>query len=840
MKKTVSGILSFVMLAGYFLSPSAADAAIPSFLTCGTPNKDGAAPALSGIINTYYAGTGAPAAGSNTITLGSLNPNGSPIALSPGDMAFIVQIQDSTINSTNTSSYGSGAGIASGYISTNAGKYEYVKITKAIGSTITFAGTGTGGGLVNSYVEGVADGTTTGQKTFEVVRIPQYSSVTLAGQINPAKWNGQSGGIAAIDVSGNLNLNGNNIDATGAGFRGAGVIVLRGVGTGRRKDVVTPFNGLANGSKGEGTAGTPNYVLTVNGGTTTVTATSLTIDGYPNGSSANGAPANAGGGGTDANPPANDQNPGGGGGGNGGFGGKGGFSWSTGLDVGGRGGSPAPAINAIPGALYLFGGGGGAGTSNDGTTAAPATANGSSGGAGGGIVIVRSGSGLGSGNISAAGTMGIEPINDGGGGGGAGGTTSVTTINPVGPGFQQSANGANGTSANLSSTGAGNNHGPGGGGGGGIYLTSNGSGSTNAGYSAGFAGITSDGTSFGATSGVNGQFLAENPPDVVGIASGAECLGLPNPFFIGPLSNPSATGSYDGVVVATNNNDFTAFNIEPKNTSVTTNPNGTGVPVSSVITNASPCVGHTYNNVTAGNQSFSISVTAPTGMLVGLYSDSACTVLVSGTTVGSLSTGVVNANLAQGSSGIVYTQYTATTAKTFTPYVNTDVLISYYITGNPTTNNNTHDELYFGFVSVTKTTSILSSPCNVGTSTIGACPGSVIGYTLTYRNTVLGAASETTLTPIPLATATGLIISDDGSASGSFTNNWFTNSKIGLNAVPIDTISGTTYTYTGTLGTNASKFNAMVGGPGFKLVPVGFIGAGTGSSGSITFNTTLK
>ena len=158
MKKTVSGILSFAMLAGYFLSPLAADAAIPSFLTCGTPNKDGAAPALSGIINTYYAGTGTPTAGSNTITLGSLNPNGSSIALSPGDMAFIVQIQDSTINSTNTSSYGSGTGIASGYLSTNAGKYEYVKITKAIGSTITIAGTGTGGGLVNSYVEGVADG----------------------------------------------------------------------------------------------------------------------------------------------------------------------------------------------------------------------------------------------------------------------------------------------------------------------------------------------------------------------------------------------------------------------------------------------------------------------------------------------------------------------------------------------------------------------------------------------------------------------------------------------------------------------------------------------------------
>ena len=51
------------------------------------------------------------------------------------------------------------------------------------------------------------------------------------------------------------------------------------------------------------------------------------VEGYPGGSYARGAPGNAGGGATDSNPTANDQNAGGGGGGNGGAGGRGGNGW---------------------------------------------------------------------------------------------------------------------------------------------------------------------------------------------------------------------------------------------------------------------------------------------------------------------------------------------------------------------------------------------------------------------------------------------------------------------------------------------------------------------------------
>ena len=101
---------------------------------------------------------------------------------------------------------------------------------------------------------------------------------------------------------------------------------------------------------------------------------------------ARGAPGNAGGGGTDAdpngaNPGGNDENAGGGGGGNGGSGGFGGDSWNTNLSIGGEGGVVFPAtIDRL-----AMGGGGGAGTRNnsDGDNQA------SAGAAGGGIIFIR-------------------------------------------------------------------------------------------------------------------------------------------------------------------------------------------------------------------------------------------------------------------------------------------------------------------------------------------------------------------------------------------------------------------------------------------------------------------
>src|SRR5213075_2144324 len=95
-------------------------------------------------------------------------------------------------------------------------------------------------------------------------------------------------------------------------------------GAGANTDYRTLATNAANGSKGEGIAGTPRYMFQGTGA-----PLDTAVEGYPNGSYARGAPGNAGGGGTDGETVSNQQNTGGGGGGNGGNGGKGGNAWNN-------------------------------------------------------------------------------------------------------------------------------------------------------------------------------------------------------------------------------------------------------------------------------------------------------------------------------------------------------------------------------------------------------------------------------------------------------------------------------------------------------------------------------
>ena len=160
------------------------------------------------------------------------------------------------------------------------------------------------------------------------------------------------------------------------------------------------------------------------------------VEGYPGGSFARGAPGNAGGGATDSNPPANDQNAGGGGGGNGGTGGHGGNGWKTFGVSGGFGGFQFTSL--VPGIVsysspsrLILGGGGGAGDTNNSTGTIGALS--SSGASGGGIVILNATTIFGTGNINANGDTFDKTVkNDGSGGGGAGG--SVLIYGPGGGG----------------------------------------------------------------------------------------------------------------------------------------------------------------------------------------------------------------------------------------------------------------------------------------------------------------------------------------------------------------------------------------------------------------------
>ena len=373
---------------------------------CGVPGRQGLVTTASLAPNTYYAGTGSPAAGVNAITLatGTNATRGVASNLLVGDLVLVVQMQDSS------------GGLE--------GNYEYAVVTVGggVGATIQLASP-----LVNSYAQSVSPGT---MRTYQVVRVPQYSAATLSGTINVLPWfieptNGfGTGGVYAVDVAGALTLNGVTIDAHGKGFRGG-----RGVDSQQNRAGGSPFDAnyactaaTLNGAlKGEGSEGTPQQVFGYNIGATagagaTYDAAGQVFNagqGYLGGSCGQGARGNAGGGGNDGIPPAqtNGFNSGGGGGANAGAGGIGGNTWNSndntlaanndptsaansglgGFDAGGRGGNTlTPNVTAK---VYL-GGGGGAGSSNNGTadtvTTFPPTAGAAANGAVG--TITSSGS----------------------------------------------------------------------------------------------------------------------------------------------------------------------------------------------------------------------------------------------------------------------------------------------------------------------------------------------------------------------------------------------------------------------------------------------------------------
>lgn len=458
------------------------------------------------VINTYYPGTASAAAGATSITLGTATGAATPIAA--GDLLLVMQMQDASIDATNTATYGDGVAGDPGSGTTdprNSGLYEYVVATNAVplaGGTLNL-----GCGTLKAYTNANAVAGTSGQRRFQVIRVPVYASYTL-GAITALAWNGATGGVLAFDVSGTLTLNSATVSVDGLGFRG-GAARGQTTGSGTYTDYRTLVANLANGTKGEGIAGTPYYVFTPPS-----TSTNTGVEGYPNGSFARGAPGNGGGGATDRDPPANDENPGGGGGANGGGGGIGGIGWCAAFTNtapyygcgyaalflagvnpnGSSGGFGGSAVAGLGATRLTLGGGGGSGTTNNSTGTLGALS--SSGAAGGGIIMIRAGSMTGSATFNANGSNGDSSIqNDGSGGGGAGGVVMINTGSGMG-GVTINVKGGAGGSNLIGSAGV-TPHGPGGGGGGGYAISSAATaGCNNAG---GASGVTyNNGVLFGA------------------------------------------------------------------------------------------------------------------------------------------------------------------------------------------------------------------------------------------------------------------------------------------------------------------------------------------------------
>jgi uncharacterized repeat protein (TIGR01451 family) len=538
-------------------------------VACATVSQATAGTNLTGVLNTYYPGSANVAAGATSITVGAATGAGTAIA--SGNLLLVIQMQDASINDSNTVAYGNGF-TGQGFTNLNsAGDYEFVTAKSAVGTgggSVTIVGAGPGGGLVFPYHSAAASASA-GQSTFQVIVVPQYTTASFSAATPPSAlaWNGSTGGVLAIDASSTLTLNGATVSVSGQGFRGGAGMELNG-GGGANTDYQQPAPAAYTGAteagwdapKGEGIAGTPAWVQS--GTSYLATGTS-----YPSGtagtdgSMARGAPGNAGGGGTDgdpqtASPGGNDENAGGGGGGNGGSGGFGGDSWDSNLSTGGEGGAVFPAtINRV-----ALGGGGGGGSRNndDGNNQA------SGGAAGGGIIVIRANALTGTATLTANGAAAYNgTANDAGGGGGAGGSIVVLSANGGEGGLTLQANG--GTGGNAWATQPytlGNRHGPGGGGGGGVVFVSGAPASVSVAGAA--SGVTENpGVAYGSTAGAAGASVTNaSISSTSGTQSGAQCTpdmtlgkshignftrGLTASYTV-PVSNLSPYGVTSGVV----------------------------------------------------------------------------------------------------------------------------------------------------------------------------------------------------------------------------------------------------------------------------------------------------
>ncbi|HEX6087568.1 MAG TPA: C25 family cysteine peptidase [Thermoanaerobaculia bacterium] len=521
-------------------SATATSYALVQATVCGTqPGKDGAGGTLNSVVNSYWQGSSNAAVGATSLTVTGAR-RGAAQSITAGDLVLIIQMQDAAIDSNNDDRYGDGLGIPGGTNgigsgstnNNNAGRYEYVIATNTINAggvgvnqNFTFTAVGGGNGLVYSYTNANATAAM-GQRRYQIVRVPQYTTATLGAGLTASAWNGTTGGILALDVAGDLALGTTTVNVNGLGFRGGAGLQRAGGGAATTDDYRNVLATNVHGIKGEGIAGTPEWVLDAGANT------DVGPQGYPNGDFARGAPGNAGGGGTDGEPPSNQDNSGGGGGANWGRGGNGGNTWASNLARGGFGGAP---FYDSPGRVIL-GGGGGAGSRNNSSGIAAA------GAAGGGIVLIRAGRLTGTGTITANGAAAFnDTANDGGGGGGAGGSIVVLTRGGGFGGLSVIANGGRGGDAwRTQAPGAfpGERHGPGGGGGGG-YIALNGTPASTS-VTGGASGITTTANdTFGAQPGAIGNVvLAASFDQITGIRSGCVDISVatsdaPDPVIAG-------------------------------------------------------------------------------------------------------------------------------------------------------------------------------------------------------------------------------------------------------------------------------------------------------------------
>jgi threonine aldolase len=414
-------------------------------------------------------------------------------AFEPGTQLILLQMQGVQIDETNTASFGQLLNWNS------AGLYERAEVEQRLGDTLVLAHR-----LHNLYQPGIG--------RVQAVTLPVYEDAIVTQALTAQAWNGSTGGVLALEVTGTLSL-GADIVLDGLGFRGGVLNPLPGNCQWFLNYSAYYYeSGNWRGAlKGEGLAA---WITGKEGG--------------------RGAQLNGGGGG-------NDHNSGGGGGSHATAGGTAGngvppsaFGCSGPFPgVGGRALTPDST-------RLILGGGGGAGHADN-----PGT--GSAGGHGGGILILKAGTVQGNGfRIRANGQNAASAAGDGGGGGGAGGSL-ILLADAIYNTLLEARGGKGGNTLNPSDR----CYGPGGGGSGGRLL-SNLHLSLNPNLSGG---------DFGVNTVASSACPAQNSGAQAG-ASGLKAalhtlpMGTLTPSLGPPIANFQA--SVDGLVLTLTNNSFDA------------------------------------------------------------------------------------------------------------------------------------------------------------------------------------------------------------------------------------------------------------------------------------------
>lgn len=404
---------------------------------------------LSGVINQYSKVTFIENnICHNKITVSNITP------FNEGQLVVLIQMKGAIINESNSANFGNIQNINS------AGFYEINEIVFISGFDVYLKYQNQYNYDINGFVQ--------------LVTMPNYEDATVSDILTAEPWNGETGGVFALNISGQLEM-AKDIDVSGLGFRGGEAQTASNNNCSwlfPQNDYFYEYGSWRGSAKGEGIA---DPVLDKNFG--------------------KGAQANGGGGG-------NDHNSGGGGGANIYSGGLGGENNEPSL-FGCQGNHPGiggKAIADFEDRIFL-GGGGGAGHDNN-----EVATNGANGG-GVVILVVNNLSLLGT-AIYANGNSPSEGTGDGAGGGGGGGSIYLNVKNEVNGQIHLSVAGGNG--GNIDNGGGERCHGPGGGGSGGRLITNLilGSSSLSTTLGGGFAG-----SSINSSSCPNGSNGAESGED---------------------------------------------------------------------------------------------------------------------------------------------------------------------------------------------------------------------------------------------------------------------------------------------------------------------------------------